>query len=127
MPKSNWAVTGLYFYDDTVVEKARAIKPSPRGELEITDLNMMYLEEGTLDVERLGRGYTWLDTGTHDSMLEASHFIQTVQHRQGLLIASPDEIAFLKGFIDQEQLMRLAEPLKKSTYGKALLALIDVA
>lgn len=124
-PKSNWAVTGLYFYDDTVVDKARAIKPSPRGELEITDLNMMYLEEGTLDVERLGRGYTWLDTGTHESMLEASHFIQTVQHRQGLLIASPDEIAFLMGFIDQEQLLRLAEPLKKSTYGKALLALID--
>ena len=126
-PKSNWAVTGLYFYDETVVEKAKRVKPSPRGELEITDLNMMYLEEGSLEVERLGRGYAWLDTGTHESMLQASDYIQTIQERQGLLVASPEEIAFAKGFIDREQLIALAQPMKKSTYGKALLSIADQA
>lgn len=122
-PKSNWAVTGLYFYDETVVEKAKQIKPSARGELEITDLNMLYLEEGTLDVERLGRGYAWLDTGTHESMLQASNYIQTVQERQGLLVASPEEIAFNKRFIDGNALEALAAPLSKSTYGQALLSI----
>ncbi|WOI53265.1 glucose-1-phosphate thymidylyltransferase RfbA [Parvularcula sp. LCG005] len=124
-PKSHWAVTGLYFYDATVVEKAKQVKPSPRGELEITDLNMMYLEEGTLDVERLGRGYAWLDTGTHESMLQASNYIQTVQERQGLLVASLEEIAYYKKFITRDQLRALAEPMKKSTYGQALLALCE--
>lgn len=124
-PVSNWAVTGLYFYDGSVVDKARAVKPSARGELEITDLNMMYLREGSLEVERLGRGFAWLDTGTHESLLEASDFIQTVQHRQGLLVASPEEVAFTKGFITAEQLVRLAEPLKKSAYGQALVNLLQ--
>lgn len=125
VPKSPWAVTGLYFYDASVVEKAKAVKPSPRGELEITDLNMMYLEEGSLEVSRLGRGYAWLDTGTHESMLQASDYIQTVQERQGLLVASPEEIAFVKGFIDRDQLLALASVLKKSAYGQALLSLAD--
>ncbi|MEM9421338.1 MAG: glucose-1-phosphate thymidylyltransferase RfbA [Pseudomonadota bacterium] len=126
-PKSPWAVTGLYFYDETVVEKAKTIKPSPRGELEITDLNMIYLEEGTLDVEQLGRGYAWLDTGTHESMLQAANYIQTVQERQGLLVASPEEIAFNKGFIDRDALLALAKPLTKSAYGKALIGLAEEA
>ncbi len=124
-PKSHWAVTGLYFYDNSVVEKAKTVKPSSRGELEITDLNMIYLEEGTLDVEQLGRGYAWLDTGTHESMLQASNYIQTVQERQGLLVASPEEIAFNKGFIDRDTLIQLAKPLSKSAYGQALLALAN--
>ncbi len=124
-PKSHWAVTGLYFYDATVVEKAKQVKPSPRGELEITDLNMMYLEEGSLVVERLGRGYAWLDTGTHESMLQASNYIQTVQERQGLLVASPEEIAFRKGFIDRDALRTAAEAFKKSAYGKALIAIAN--
>ncbi|MGV6820817.1 MAG: glucose-1-phosphate thymidylyltransferase RfbA [Parvularcula sp.] len=126
-PKSSWAVTGLYFYDASVVEKAKAIKPSPRGELEITDLNMLYLNEGSLRVERLGRGYAWLDTGTHESMLQASNYIQTVQERQGLLVASPEEIAFSKGFINREQLIDLATPLAKSRYGQALLGVAEQA
>ncbi|MEM6649535.1 MAG: glucose-1-phosphate thymidylyltransferase RfbA [Pseudomonadota bacterium] len=126
-PKSHWAVTGLYFYDATVVEKAKQIKPSPRGELEITDLNLLYLEEGGLDVEQLGRGYAWLDTGTHESMLQAANYIQTVQERQGLLVASPEEIAFAKGFIDRDQFIGLAGRLKKSAYGQALLAVAQEA
>ena len=126
-PKSHWAVTGLYFYDGTVVDKAKQVKPSARGELEITDLNMIYLEEGSLEVERLGRGYAWLDTGTHESMLQAANYIQTVQERQGLLVASPEEIAFNKGFIDRAQLLSLADGLKKSAYGQALLALANEA
>ncbi|MEM9989164.1 MAG: glucose-1-phosphate thymidylyltransferase RfbA [Pseudomonadota bacterium] len=126
-PKSHWAVTGLYFYDATVVEKAKQIKPSPRGELEITDLNLLYLEEGGLDVEQLGRGYAWLDTGTHESMLQAANYIQTVQERQGLLVASPEEIAFTKGFIDRDQFIGLADRLKKSAYGQALLAVAQDA
>lgn len=124
-PKSNWAVTGLYFYDNTVVEKAKAVKPSPRGELEITDLNMIYLEEGSLGVERLGRGFAWLDTGTHESMLQASNYIQTVQERQGLLVASPEEIAFLKGFISRDDLIELATPMAKNAYGQALLSIAN--
>ncbi len=123
-PKSNYAVTGLYFYDHTVVERAKSLKPSARGELEITDLNRLYLEEGSLQVERFGRGLVWLDTGTHDSLLEASTLVQTIQKRQGLLIASPEEIAYRQGFIDAAQLAKLAEPLAKSDYGKALLEIL---
>jgi glucose-1-phosphate thymidylyltransferase len=125
VPKSHWAVTGLYFYDDSVVDKAKSVKPSARGELEITDLNMMYLEEGTLEVERLGRGFAWLDTGTHESMLQASNYIQTVQERQGLLVASPEEIAYLKGFISAAELRGLAEGLAKSAYGQRLMSIAD--
>nr|WP_031550131.1 glucose-1-phosphate thymidylyltransferase RfbA [Parvularcula oceani] len=120
-PKSHWAVTGLYFYDGSVCERARALEPSPRGELEITDLNLSYLRDGTLEVERLGRGYAWLDTGTHESMLQAGNYIQTVQERQGLLVASPEETAFNKGFISRAQLAEHGERLKKTVYGQTLL------
>ena len=124
-PKSNWAVTGLYFYDNDVVQVARDIKPSARGELEITDVNRVYLERDALQVERMGRGYAWLDTGTHDSLLQASEFVRTVEERQGLKIACVEEIAHYMGYIDAEQVRRLAEPLRKSGYGEYLLRLVS--
>jgi glucose-1-phosphate thymidylyltransferase len=120
-PKSKLAVTGLYFYDKEVCGLAKTLKPSPRGELEITDLNRLYLERGKLQVVDLGRGIAWLDTGTHESMLQASLFVQTVQERQGLKVASPEEIAFRRGLIDAGQLIKLAEPMRKNEYGKYLL------
>jgi glucose-1-phosphate thymidylyltransferase len=122
-PKSNFAVTGLYYYDARVVELARSLSPSPRGELEITDLNRKYLELGQLQVERMGRGYAWLDTGTHDSLLEAGHFIATIEKRQGQKIAAPEEIAWRNGWIDSEELLALAKPLSKSGYGTYLMRL----
>src|SRR5471032_2313371 len=123
-PKSNYAVTGLYFYDNSVVKMAKGLKPSPRGEYEITDINRLYLEEGRLSVAMMGRGYAWLDTGTHQSLIEASNFIQTIELRQGLKVACPEEIAFRKGFIDAEQVKKLAAPLVKNDYGKYLLKLV---
>lgn len=123
-PKSNYAVTGLYFYDENVCDLAAGIKPSPRGELEITDLNRIYLEQGNLNVEIMGRGFAWLDTGTHDSLLEASSFIATLQRRQGLQVSCPEEIAFHQGWIDAAALQQLAAPLAKNGYGQYLLNLL---
>jgi glucose-1-phosphate thymidylyltransferase len=122
-PRSNYAVTGLYFYSNDVVEKAKSLKPSVRGELEITDLNRLYLEENRLSVRLLGRGFAWLDTGTHESLLQASNFIATIEQRQGLKVSCIEEIAYKKGFISREQLIELAEPLKKNQYGQYLLKL----
>jgi len=123
-PRSNYAVTGLYFYDGRASEWARQLQPSGRGELEITDLNRKYLEAGALSLERLGRGYAWLDTGTHESLQQAASFIETIEARQGLKVACPEEIAFLKGWIDEQQIRQLAEPLRKSGYGEYLLQLL---
>jgi len=124
-PRSNYAVTGLYFYDDRVSQFARKLQPSPRGELEITDLNRCYLEDGSLHLERLGRGYAWLDTGTHESLQQASSFIETIETRQGLKVACPEEIAFLHGWIDRERVLELAEPLRNSGYGEYLVQLLE--
>lgn len=123
-PKSNYAVTGLYFYDDTVVDKAKQVKPSARGELEITDLNKIYLEEGSLNVELMSRGIAWLDTGTHESLLEAASFIHAIEERQGLMVACVDEIAWRKRFISNEELLELAKPMAKNHYGKYLEQLL---
>ena len=124
-PKSRYAVTGLYFYDNQVVDIARKLKPSPRGELEITDINRHYLEMGQLQVEVMGRGHAWLDTGTHESLLEASLFIQTIEKRQGLKISCPEEIAYREGYIDAAQVTQLAVPLQKNAYGQYLLAMLN--
>ncbi|SFH98075.1 glucose-1-phosphate thymidylyltransferase [Selenomonas ruminantium] len=123
-PKSNYAVTGLYFYDKDIVDIAKTIKPSPRGELEITDVNKVYLERGTLQVEKMRRGYAWLDTGTHESLLDAASFVRTIQARQGLKIACIEEIAYRMGYIDAAQVERLAQPLLKNEYGKYLIRMI---
>ncbi len=124
-PKSNYAVTGLYFYSNDVVEKARALKPSARGELEITDLNRLYLEEGRLRVRIMGRGMAWLDTGTHESLLQAANYINTIEERQGLKVSCIEEIAFKRGYIDKEQLKKLAEPLLKNQYGEYLMKIAE--
>ncbi|MGD0835216.1 MAG: sugar phosphate nucleotidyltransferase, partial [Polyangia bacterium] len=124
-PRSSYAVTGLYFYDADVVGLAETLKPSARGELEITDLNRRYLERGQLHLEKMGRGVAWLDTGTHDSLLQASHFIQTIQGRQGLMVSCPEEIAFAHGWIDKTRLMELARSLAKTGYGQYLLQLAE--
>jgi glucose-1-phosphate thymidylyltransferase len=124
-PKSRFAVTGLYFYDEGVADRARSLKPSARGELEITDLNNLYLNDGFLHVERMARGMAWLDTGTHDSLLEAAHFVQTLEKRQGLKLGCPEEIAWRQGWIDGAQLKRLAEPLAKNGYGEYLIGLLE--
>lgn len=123
-PKSRWAVTGLYFYDGRAPEIAKSLKPSPRGELEITDLNRVYMEEGLMSVVRLGRGYVWLDAGTHDGLLEASSFVGTVEKRQGMKVGCPEEIAWRQGWIPDDELLRIAQPLLKSGYGEYLLALL---
>ena len=124
-PKSSWAVTGLYFYDNRVVDFARKVKPSARGELEITDLNRLYMEAGALHVERMGRGFAWLDTGTHDNLLEASEFVRTIQHRQGFQIACLEEIAFQQGFISLDQLRARGQAFEKTGYGQYILKLAD--
>jgi len=124
LPKSHYAVTGLYFYDGRASEFARGLQPSARGELEITDLNRCYLDDGSLAVERLGRGYAWLDTGTHESLQQAANFIETIESRQGLKVACPEEIAYMQGWIDETQIRRLAQPLRKSGYGDYLLSLL---
>lgn len=124
-PTSNWAVTGLYFYDNLVLDIAASIKPSPRGELEITDVNRAYLDRGDLRVQRLGRGFAWLDTGTHQALAEASEYVRIIEHRQGQPIAAVEEVAYKMGYIDAEQLVRLAEPLRKSGYGERLLAALS--
>lgn len=124
-PKSNYAVTGLYFYTNDVVQKAKSLKPSKRGELEITDLNRLYLEEKRLHVKILGRGMAWLDTGTHESLVQASNYIYTIEQRQGLKISCPEEIAYKRGYIDKEQLLKLAKPLEKNQYGQYLMKLAD--
>src|SRR5262245_28142080 len=123
-PKSNYAMTGLYFYDQSVVDLAKGLKPSPRGELEITDLNRLYLEQGKLHVQIMGRGYAWLDTGTHESLLDASQFIATLEHRQGLKVSCPEEIAYRQGWIDADRLEELAQPLKNNGYGQYLLRIL---
>ena len=124
-PRSNYAVTGLYFYDQNVAKMARTLKPSPRGELEITDLNRMYMDIGKLDVEIMGRGYAWLDTGTHESLLDAGQFIATIEQRQGLKVACPEEIAYRKGWINAAQLEELAAPLRKNGYGQYLVRVLN--
>lgn len=124
-PKSNYAVTGLYFYDVNAPEYAKKIKPSNRGELEITDLNKIYLSEGSLSVETMGRGYAWLDTGTHESLLEAHQFVQTIEHRQGLKIASPEEISYRNGWIGRDEVIALAKPMLKNSYGRYLMGIVE--
>jgi glucose-1-phosphate thymidylyltransferase len=126
-PKSNYAVTGLYFYDETVIDRARDLAPSPRGELEITDLNRLYLDEGKMSVEIMGRGFSWLDTGDHASLLDAATYVRITEERQGLKISCPEEIAWRQGFIDDGRLREIAEPLRKSGYGEYLLSLLESA